>query len=122
MTKIGQEKGGSTDTKSLANSVALTVSTDQKALIDNLAKNGTKIKEKDIAGVPSAEITQKLTVAEQNGTFDVAFESTIKELLAAYQTNLRLAFESSNSKSAKEAYTTSFDNTALLIEDAENNK
>lgn len=119
---IGTQKAGSTDTKSLANSVVLTLTSDQQAAIAQLAKNGTKLKEKDYAAAADAEISQKLSVAEQNGTFDVAFESTLKELLAAYQQNVQRAYVSTESKSAREILTESYDNASLLIQDAENNK
>ncbi len=119
---IGAQKAGSTDTKSLANSVILTLSSDQQAAIAQLAKNGTKVKDKDLTAQPNSEIAQKLTVAEQNGTFDVAFESAIKDLLATYQRNVQVAYESTDSKSAREVFTQSYENTSLLIADAENNK
>lgn len=122
VTAIGMQKAGSTDTKSLANSVSLTLTSDQQSAVAQLAKNGTKVKDKDIAAVVDPEIAKKMTVAEQNGTFDVAFESALKDLLATYKNNVQSAYDSTDSKSAREVLTEAFDNTSLLIIDAENNK
>ncbi len=121
LTKIGTTKAGSTDTKSLANSVAITLQSDQNAIIEQLGKSG-KVKAQEYAGVASATTAQTLTVAEQNGTFDVAFESTIKEELASYQAKLQSAHDSTDAKALKAVLAQAFDNTSLLIKDAENNK
>ncbi len=111
---LGAEDGGTNATKSLALAVQLSVTTDQNALIAQLSKKD-KLKPKDYAAEPSAEVTSQLETAQRNGRFDEVFANIIKQELTEYQRELQTADAAVSSKSIKELLAQDFENAGLLL-------
>lgn len=115
---IGTDKANNTDTKSLAVSVQLSLATDKAATLNQIKENGDKVGEKELAQGKNSETDAKLTAAEQNGTFDVVFTSTMRELLEDYQAELKSAFDSTSGNSTKQMLSDAYENAGSLLETA----
>lgn len=105
-----------TNIRTIASSAQATSSSDQQVLLAAAAKSGNELSEKEIAGKLDTETKTKLENAVQNGQYDTVFESTYKDLLAQYQSELQTAHGSTNSKSLQEALSSSYDNAVVLLE------
>lgn len=112
----GADKAGSNQAKALALSTQLTITTDQWALINQLTKNGDKVKSKEYSSTPSSQVTSELATAERNGRFDEVFSNIIKQQLAEYQRDLQTANSSVSSKSAKLLLAKDYENAGLLLD------
>lgn len=111
---LGAEDGGSNQAQSLALAVQLSVTTEQQALIAQIYKNG-KVKQKEYAAGPSAQVTQDLETAQRNGRFDEVFNNVMKQELTEYQQELRTANAAVSSKSSKTLLAKDYENVGLLL-------
>ncbi len=118
IAEFGIEKGNA-DTKSLAYSAKLALITDRNAIVASLAKNNVKVKDKELIGSPDSLIDQRLATAEQNGTYDQVFAVVLKELLDAYQTEVKLVISEVESPTGKDALAVTFENAVLIGKQAE---
>ncbi len=116
IAESGADKAGSNQAKALALSTQLTITTDQWALINQLTKNGGKVKGKEYKSTPSSQVTSELATAERNGRFDEVFSNIIKQELAEYQRDLQTANSSVSSKSAKLLLAKDYENAGLLLD------
>ncbi len=112
----GADKAGSNQAKALALSTQLTITTDQWALINQLTKNGDKVKGKEYQSAPSSQVTSELTTAERNGRFDEVFSNIIKQQLTEYQRDLQAANTALDSKTAKIMIAKDYENAGLLLD------
>lgn len=117
VAQLGTDSATGTNAKSLAASVQLTMVSDKAALNELLVKNGDKVKEKDLIGTPDSETDTKLTTAQQNGTFDTIFTSTMKELLNDYKNDLSNTFDTSTGQLTKQTLAQAYENATILIDD-----
>lgn len=118
---VGVDKATSADTKSLAISVQLAIISDKNTMLTLIDKNGDKPKDKELNAGKNSETDEKLTQAQQNGTFDVVFTSTINELLDQYQASLSSTYEQSSGKVTKETLAAAYDNAKKLSETVSSN-
>lgn len=116
VSELGTKKSNGTDAKSLAASVQVSVTSDKNSLIEQMKKNGDKVSDKDLVGSKSSETDKKLTDAEQNGTFDTIFTSTMNSMLQKYQANLKVTFEATKSKATKQVLSNAYENAGVLVE------
>ncbi len=116
---IGSSKAGGTDAKKLAAITSITVSTDQQKTIAYLAKQGKKIKGKELSATASATVDSDLTAAERNGRFDEVFVRTLTEKLKDYQTSMETAFPTLGN-TGKELLTQNNKNVTLILTDTSN--
>lgn len=114
VSEIGEKDGGGNQARSLALAVKLTVTTEQQAMVAQIAKRD-KVKAKEYAAEPSAEVTKQLETAQRNGRFDEVFNNVIKQELTEYQQELRTANSAVTSKTAKRLLAKDFENVGLLL-------
>jgi len=112
----GQDKLTTQDAKNFASNAQATLGTDQKALINLLAKNGTKIGDKTLAALQSTSTDNALNAAKAIGTYDATYVSTMQSQLKAYQTNLQQTYQKATSTTEKGLLKKSYDNSVLLLE------
>lgn len=112
----GQDKLTTQDAKNFASNARATLETDQKALINLLAKNGTKIGEKTLAALQSTSTDNALNAAKAIGTYDATYVSTMQSQLRTYQTNLQQTYQKATSTTEKGLLKKSYDNSVLLLE------
>jgi hypothetical protein len=113
---VGTKEATDETTMKLATMTQLVVTTDQKAMIDYLGKEGTKVDAKTLAIGTDTTIAKKLEAAESNGRFDETFTEIILTLLKDYQKSLRTGYEGLG-KNGKQIIDQSYENVSLILED-----
>jgi len=119
--EIGADKATGTDAKSLAGSVLLSVTTDRNDTLELIKKGGDKVASKDYERKLDTESSEKLTTAEQNGTFDTIFTSMLHEMLQEYQADLETAYNSAAGEQTKATLASAYDGAGLLVKTASTN-
>lgn len=129
LTRIAQEQGeiahisslagenGSAQAQSLKNfayNANLTMTSDQQAVVDLLAKNGTSVKPEVLAALQDPAVDQKLTDATAASDFDAVFKDTVSTMLTNYQSSLQSTYATSKSTTVKQLLQTDFNNAELL--------
>ncbi len=115
LSATGQKLANGTDTKEFSASLDLVMTTDRQAVLDALAKNGTKLKTSKLDTTIDKSLDEQLKTADGNGDFDGAYNKLVQQLLTSYQTKIVQTYKETNSKSAKAALTTANDNASLLL-------
>ena len=119
VAKAGTQKANGEATKVLAYSTQLSVQSDQQQLLAYLEKHGVKVKDKQLTQTHDPATDAALAAAEQSGTFDTVFTTTLQKELAAYQQSLRQAYKlSAGGKTISGLLQTDFNNAALLLKQA----
>lgn len=113
---VGTKDATDEKTMKLATMTQLVVTSDQKAMVDYLAKEGNKVGAKDLAIGADSKTDQKLEAAESNGRFDETFTEIILALLKEYQRSLRTGYEGLG-KAGKQIIDQSYENVSLILED-----
>lgn len=90
--------------------------TDQLATIDYMAKNGKKIKTKDLAQTINPKLTEQLTASVAAGTFDSTYKDVMTTQLEAYSRNLKSVYQQTNGKNGKALLEQNYQNTQLLLQ------
>lgn len=110
------KKAGGEKTKILATLTSSTITTDQKKVIDYLAKNKKKLKNKELTLLTSKKTDAELTAAAQNGRYDEVSSRIITTQLTDYQTMLQSSYTQVGPK-GKEMLEQSFSNVSLILKD-----
>lgn len=118
---IGTDTARSTDARSLAMSVQLSLTSDKAIIISQIKENGDKVNEKELVKGKNTETDEKLTAAEQNGTFDVVFTSTMREMLEDYQAQLKATFEATSGNATRQTLSNAYENAGVLLENTQTN-
>lgn len=114
VAEIGEKNAGTNQAQSLAAAVLLNVTTEQQVLLAQLSKND-KVKPKDYAALPSAQVTGDLDTAQRNGRFDEVFNNIMKQELTEYQQELRTANSTVSNKNTKAILAKDYENVGLLL-------
>lgn len=112
--KLGVEDGGSAQTQAFGSSVQLALTSQQQTLLTQLQKTD-KVNPKDyVAGVASS-VQTSLDSAQQNGRFDEAFITAVREELTEYQQVLKTANNAATNKTTKALLAKDFESTTTLL-------
>ena len=112
----GTTKAGGEKAKKLAVVTSMTMKSDQNSLINYLAKQKRKVKDKELVLLTDKKTDQELTAASSNGRYDEVFTQIITEKLAEYQKSLEAQYGSVGPK-GKEVIKQSNDNVTLILKD-----
>lgn len=112
----GSKKAGNEKTKKLATITVSTVTTDQKNIINYLAKQKRKVKSKELTLLTNKKNDKELATATSNGRYDEVFTQILITLLSEYQTNLQNTHKTAGEK-GKVILEKSFDNVTLILND-----
>lgn len=116
IASAGTTKAGGEKAKKLAVVTSMTIKSDQNSLINYLAKQKRKIKDKELKLLTDKKTDQELTAASSNGRYDEVFTQIITEKLAEYQKSLETQYGSVGPK-GKEVIKQSNDNVTLILKD-----
>lgn len=116
VASIGNTKAASPEAKKLAALAAATTTSDQKAMLDYLAKNKRKVSDKQLVLSQDKDIDNELSSAETNGRFDDVFIKGLAELMIDYQKSVQSSYQTVGSN-GKQVLKTSFDNVTLILND-----
>lgn len=106
----------STDAQKLSTLILAVVSSDRTKTINYMKENGRKVDAKELALKQSAEASQRLKNAQQNGQLNEVYTDIIIEYLEAYQSNLESIYPTlgDNGKALVEQNAT---NVQLILKD-----
>lgn len=111
----GEEKARSTQTRALAATTKLSLTTAQSQILELLKKQGQKPGVKELGVKKSTKTDDTLTRALQNNRYDEAFTEVIAELLTIYRKSLAQAYEQTASKKDKEQINDMYKQAGLLV-------
>jgi hypothetical protein len=111
----GTKDAVGTDTKAYAQTVKLSVETQQKKLLEALSKQGKKMDSKLLATGKNTDNDKALDSAAQSNRFDEALMKYMRETLAEYQQDLKEAYDQSGNKNTKAALSTAYDDATILL-------
>lgn len=106
------------DIKNLAINTSLTMTSDQKQLIDTLASAGMKINQKQLLLGKNPDTDEAFAAAQAAANFDATFTASITEQLTAYQTTLQNAYNNSRNPDVQGLLKQQFANAGLLLQQA----
>lgn len=107
--------------KNLAHNALSVLTSDQKNLLDTLAKSGTKVNKKTLAAKQNSTLDEALEAAKASGTYDSTYVDSMQASLEAYQTSLQQAYQKSHAKIMRELLAKQYDNATLLLEQSKQN-
>jgi flagellar basal body-associated protein FliL len=108
---------GSTDllTQSWAETVKLSVTSQQKSLITYLTKNKVKDKELNLNSKLNKDTDAALKTATANNRFSDEFSSNLKQSLTTYASDLKKSYEGASGANSKAILKDSYESTTLLL-------
>jgi hypothetical protein len=98
---LGEKQAVSADTKNLASTTRLSLTSAGQETVALVAKEGKKLSAKQLAATQNADTDTLLNQALQTNQFDTTFEQTLRKDLQAYQNNIKTTFDGSKSQSEK---------------------
>jgi len=99
----------------LAVNIQLTLITQQKALLDLLAKSGKMPELKVLALKKDSTTDAQLTTAQQNSTYDIVFAQIMQAKLVAYRAELKTAYDADKGAKVRALLSTDYQQAALLL-------
>jgi hypothetical protein len=116
---IKDDKLSSQDIKNFAENTSLSIGTDKTAMLDFMAKNGLKIKDKTLTAKQSSQTDSALEAAKANGTYESTFVNIVQDQLKNYQSSLKKAYDGSTSSVERSFLSGQYSNAGLLLEQSE---
>lgn len=115
VSDLGTRNARSSDAQAFAQSTSLSVSSSQKEIVDYLTKQGLKTKPKDLATKQNGATDKALETASQASQYDQEFVETLTKLLKQYQTELKTAYDQTESAAQKQILQDSFNQVNVLL-------
>lgn len=112
---IGISKARTADAKNLATITSFSLRSSQTDTLALLAKQGHKLKPKELAFKQDSSTDNQLNTANLNNKFDEVFLQLLDKSLATYQKDVKQVFDSSKSKSEQQILSTSYNGVTLLV-------
>ena len=113
-TTIGQSQSQQT-TQNLAQSVALSLTTEQQQLLTFMASEGGKPSSKELSATKDTATDAELNNSIESSSFDVTFIGIMQSQLKSYQAALQSAFTSTNNLNEKLLLSNDYKAAGLLL-------
>jgi hypothetical protein len=115
-TAAGEESGLNETNKNFAVTTQLSLTSAQTDLLTYLSKNGTKVKEKQLALKISATTDQQLSAAATSNTYNETFNTIMQTKLTEYQKDLQQVYDNkATGKNGKELLSKDYAAANLLL-------
>lgn len=112
----GNDDISNQDVKNFAENIQLSVGSDKADLLSFLAKNGLKVKDKQLTAKQSSQTDDALEAATANGTYDTTLTRLLQDQLKAYQNTLKQNYTSTSSTVERDLLSSQYNNAQLLLE------
>ncbi len=112
---IGADKGRSSETRALAYTIKLTVTSDSTSTLASLKKSGRTLSPKDLSLKKDSKTDQLLASADKGNTFDETFVKKINSMLETYQKSVKTAFDSSTKTAEKQLLNNQYRNAGTIL-------
>ena len=118
ISELGSKKAQNRETKNLAITTTLSLTSSQTS-INSIAKtNGVKVDNKSLASGKNAETDAELKTAEQTNQFDKVFADILKKELTDYQKRLKKLYDEAGNKKTKDNLSGIYNNAEILATEA----
>lgn len=114
ISKIGAEKARLPATQNLAVTSIASISSSQQQVTAAIGKKA-KISEKVLGAKQDPQSDKQLNEAALNNQFDPTFTKLYQTKIAAYQQNLKSAYDATNNKKTKEILQTAYKSASTLV-------
>lgn len=114
ISKIGTDRASGSGARNLAQTVNLSLQSDQAALLASMKRAGIKVSTKQLVLGKNVKTDAALTSAEQSNKFDEVFTTTIQAQLVDYQKSLKVAFDSNSDKKLQQTLSAQFESADVL--------
>jgi hypothetical protein len=112
---IGASKGRSRETREFAQTVKMSITSDQTETRAQLQKYGKKLNSKDLALKLDAKTTALLTTADRGNNFDAEMRAKLEASLETYKANLKTAHETATNTKEKDLLKKNFDHITVIL-------
>ncbi len=116
VAEIGTEQASNIQTRSLAFTVMLSVSSEQKELLAYLEKRGITFKKQEALALKEDPDTDKaLETASDRNRFDEEFTEILNGQVAAYANNLETIYKSTKNETARALLNDSYTSASVIL-------
>jgi hypothetical protein len=115
IAEIGVKESRDTQSRNLAMTAKLSLTSDQAPLLAALKKQKVKIGNKQLNGQKNVKTDQMLETAKNNNRFDEEFMEFMQEQLVDYQKNLNVAHKETVNKNLKATLKLQYENASVII-------
>ncbi len=115
VSQLGGQKASSSSAKALAVNTELTITSQQKTILEQLKKQKQKTNAKVLAAKKNSKTDEVLSQASTNNRFDEVFAQTIQSELVDYQKLLRSAHDASSNQALRNIYDNDSKQAALIV-------
>jgi hypothetical protein len=112
---FGYSEVSQTSTLNLAVDTQLTVQSQQIQMVKYITSEGTKVSAKELLSKVLKSTQLQLTAAQQNSTVDPVFAQIMQNDLQSYSSELKTAYNTSKSSSAKSILATDYNQVQMLL-------
>lgn len=118
ISELGSQKAQNRDTKNLAVTTKLSLTSSQSTINSLAKKNGAVIDTKSLSLGKDTKVDATLTTAEQTNQFDKVFAEILKTKLTAYQSDMKKLYEGNGSAKTKASLASAYTNAGILATEA----
>lgn len=106
------------EARALATNTQLSISSDQKTLLNYLSKSGVKVEKKQLELKRDSTVDTTLLSAKATNTYDSALTSALVTELKAYMSDIQAAYKQTSGDSAKRMLVEEYAHAKLLLKQA----
>ena len=121
ISEIGSQKAQNRETKNLAITTKLSLTSSQSTINSLAKKNGVQVDTKNLNLGKDTKVDATLKTAEQTNQFDKVFAEVLKTKLSAYQKDMQKLYESTTSAKTKASLAGAYTNAGILAAEANKN-
>lgn len=114
-TNASKENSLSEENANFAITTNLSIASSQTELITYMAKNGKKIKKKELLLMIDPQTDAQLTASVASNSYNQTFREVMKQSLNTYMSDLQRAFAKTKGKNGQALLTTNYDQAKLLL-------
>ena len=118
ISEIGSQKAQNRDTKNLAITTKLSLTSSQSTINSLAKKNGAQVDSKSLALGRDSKTDAILKTAEQTNQFDKVFAEVLKTKLTTYQSDMKKLYEGTASAKTKASLASAYTNAGVLVTEA----
>lgn len=121
VSELGSQKAQVRETKNLAITTKLSLTSSQSTINSLAKKNGAQVDSKSLALGKDTKVDAQLKTAEQTNQFDKVFAEVLKTKLTVYQSDMKKLYEGTTSKKTKASLSSAYTSAGILAAEANKN-
>lgn len=118
ISELGSQKAQNRDTKNLAITTKLSLTSSQSTINSLAKKNGVQVDSKSLSLGKDTKVDATLKTAEQTNQFDKVFAEVLKAKLTTYQSDMKKLYDGTQSTKTKASLASAYTNAGILATEA----